>query len=191
MKVYVITSGEYSDYGIQAVTLNREKAELICAINNRNIRYSEDRSKIEEYDTDEIQCESIGDVGICYTAKFDYKALEIVYWGEPFYSFTRNEIKRGSIPLPGRRVYGSVTAGCLPLRGVAWHSHAGEVCCTVTFNPQRRSGIHLSASQSALLTAPPRGEPLECRSGLSGMRKALWGVSLWAPLYRAGGESCV
>lgn len=38
---------------------------------------------------------SIGDVGICYTAKFDYKALEIVYWGEPFYSFTRNEIKRG------------------------------------------------------------------------------------------------
>lgn len=51
MKVYVITAGEYSDYCIQAVTLNREKAELICAINNRNIRYSEDRSKIEEYDT--------------------------------------------------------------------------------------------------------------------------------------------
>lgn len=77
MKVYVITAGEYSDYCIQAVTLNREKAELICAINNRNIRYSEDQSKIEEYDTDEIQCESIGDVGICYTAKFDYKALEM------------------------------------------------------------------------------------------------------------------
>lgn len=75
MKVYVITAGEYSDYCIQAVTLNREKAELICAINNRNIRYSEDQSKIEEYDTDEIQCESIGDVGICYTAKFDYKVL--------------------------------------------------------------------------------------------------------------------
>lgn len=81
MKVYVITAGEYSDYCIQAVTLNREKAELICAINNRNIRYSEDQSKIEEYDTDEIQCESIGDVGICYTAEFDYKALENVYWG--------------------------------------------------------------------------------------------------------------
>lgn len=94
MKVYVITAGEYSDYCIQAVTLNREKAELICAINNRNIRYSEDQFKIEEHDTDEIQCESIGDVGICYTAKFDYKALENVYWGEPFYSFARNEIKR-------------------------------------------------------------------------------------------------
>ena len=26
MKVYVITAGEYSDYCIQAVTLNREKA---------------------------------------------------------------------------------------------------------------------------------------------------------------------
>ena len=67
MKVYVITAGEYSDYCIQAVTLNREKAELICAINNRNIRYSEDRSKIEEYDTDEIQCESIGDVGMLHS----------------------------------------------------------------------------------------------------------------------------
>lgn len=54
MKVYVITAGEYSDYCIQAVTLNREKAELICAINNRNIRYSEDRSKIEEYDRQSI-----------------------------------------------------------------------------------------------------------------------------------------
>lgn len=29
MKVYVITSGEYSAYGIRAVALSREKAELI------------------------------------------------------------------------------------------------------------------------------------------------------------------
>lgn len=34
MKVYVITSGEYSDYGIRAVALSREKAELICAMLN-------------------------------------------------------------------------------------------------------------------------------------------------------------
>lgn len=82
MKVYVITAGEYSDYCIQAVTLNRGKAELICAINNRNIRYSEDQSKIEEYDTDEIQCETHDDVGLCYNAKFNYKTLENTYWGQ-------------------------------------------------------------------------------------------------------------
>lgn len=95
MKAYVITSGEYSDYCILTVALSREKAEQICAMLNSQKRFYSDAVIIEEYDTDEIQCESIGDVGICYTAKFDYKALEIVYWGEPFYSFTRNEIKRG------------------------------------------------------------------------------------------------
>ena len=36
MKVYVITSGEYSDYCIRAIALSREKAELICAILNRS-----------------------------------------------------------------------------------------------------------------------------------------------------------
>lgn len=35
------------------------------------------------------------DVGLCYEAKFNYKTLENIYWGEPFYSFARNEIKRG------------------------------------------------------------------------------------------------
>ena len=95
MKVYVITSGEYSDYGIQAVALSREKAELICAmLNSPKIDYS-DATRIEEYDTDEIQCGVNEDVGLCYEAKFNYKTLENIYWDEPFYSFARNEIKRG------------------------------------------------------------------------------------------------
>lgn len=34
MKVYVITSGEYSDYCIRTVALSREKAEQICAMPN-------------------------------------------------------------------------------------------------------------------------------------------------------------
>ena len=34
MKVYVITSGEYSDYCIRTVALSREKAEQICAMLN-------------------------------------------------------------------------------------------------------------------------------------------------------------
>lgn len=57
MKVYVITSGEYSDYGIRAVALSREKAELICAMLNSTERYYSDVVTIEEYDTDEIQCD--------------------------------------------------------------------------------------------------------------------------------------
>ena len=95
MKVYVITSGEYSDYGIRAVALSREKAELICAMLNSEKRYYCDVATIEEYDTDELQCDANEDVGLCYEAWFNYKTLKNIYWGEPFYSFARNEIKRG------------------------------------------------------------------------------------------------
>ena len=95
MKVYVITSGEYSDYCIQTVALSREKAEQICAMMNSQKRYYSDAAIIEEYDTDEIQCETNEDVCLCYDAAFDYRTLENIYWCDPFYSFARNEIKRG------------------------------------------------------------------------------------------------
>ena len=65
MKVYVITSGEYSDYGIQTVALSREKAELICATLNSPKRDYSDAATIEEYDTDEIQCGVNEDIGLC------------------------------------------------------------------------------------------------------------------------------
>lgn len=53
MKVYVITNGEYSDYQICAVTLDKEQAELL------KIRYSDkyDTAYIEEYDTDDYKME--------------------------------------------------------------------------------------------------------------------------------------
>ena len=95
MKVYVITSGEYSSYGIRAVALSQEKAELICAMLNSEKRYYCDVATIEEYDTDEIQYETNEDVCLCYDAAFDYRTLENIYWCDPFYSFARNEIKRG------------------------------------------------------------------------------------------------
>lgn len=46
MKVYIITSGEYSDYAIDAVTLNKEEAEKMVNV------FPEER--IEEYDTDDF-----------------------------------------------------------------------------------------------------------------------------------------
>ena len=95
MKVYVITSGEYSDYCVNTVALTREKAEQICAMLNGSNGYRSDKATFEDYDTDEIQCESNEDVEFCYEAMFDYKTLRNVYWSEPFYSFASNEIKRG------------------------------------------------------------------------------------------------
>lgn len=73
MKVYVIAKGEYSDYSIYAVTLERKQAELL------KIRYSDewDEAYIEEYDTDEHKIE----------VREDYKPMWIV----EIYS---NEIRR-------------------------------------------------------------------------------------------------
>lgn len=47
MKIYIVTSGCYSDYGIDAVFLSKEKAEFYakhCAI-------KEDYPEVEEYET--------------------------------------------------------------------------------------------------------------------------------------------
>ena len=53
MIVYVITKGEYSDYGIEAVTLEKEKAEEL------RILYSDSwcDAMIETYDTDDYYVE--------------------------------------------------------------------------------------------------------------------------------------
>ena len=92
MKVYVITSGEYSDYCIRTVALSREKAEQICAMLNSEKRYYCDVATIEEYDTDELQCDANEDVGLCYEEAFNYKTLKNIYFDEPFYSFAKREI---------------------------------------------------------------------------------------------------
>ena len=52
MKVYVVTSGEYSDYSIDAVFIDEEKAKLYCAIHER------DYPIIEKFDTDDVKIES-------------------------------------------------------------------------------------------------------------------------------------
>ena len=91
MKVYVITSGEYSDYGICAVEIDRNRAECICATLNKDVFY--EKCEIEEYDTDDIQCDSNKKVMECYVAEFNYCTLDEVYMASPFISFERNEIK--------------------------------------------------------------------------------------------------
>lgn len=54
MIIYVVTSGEYSDYGIEAVFDNKEQAELYCATKEGH----SDPKYIEEYDTEEHHFDS-------------------------------------------------------------------------------------------------------------------------------------
>jgi hypothetical protein len=52
--VYVITSGEYSDYHIVAVCSNEEKADTLCDALNKNLDSSSNRVMVEEYEIDEV-----------------------------------------------------------------------------------------------------------------------------------------
>ena len=64
--VYIVTAGEYSDYRIEAVFLNEEKAEKYCSIKNRKSNYTNYR--IETYDTCDNDISFQND-RICYNDK--------------------------------------------------------------------------------------------------------------------------
>ena len=63
MKIYVVTSGEYSGYGIEGVFLDKHKAEIYCAKNN--VKYGDYR--IEEYESDDDEIE--GEIDIAWKYK--------------------------------------------------------------------------------------------------------------------------
>lgn len=55
MKVYIVTSGSYSDYHIDEVFTDRKQAYLYCAARNTGIN---GEYEVEEYDTDTSKLES-------------------------------------------------------------------------------------------------------------------------------------
>ena len=52
MKIYVVTQGEYSDYHIEGVTLDRQKAERWVELYNDSVGKYHDDAQIEEYESD-------------------------------------------------------------------------------------------------------------------------------------------
>lgn len=65
MKVYVVTSGSYSDYGIDKVFTDRAKAEEFCEWNTGWIG---DSSRIEEYETeDDLIVDKYYEIKVEYT----------------------------------------------------------------------------------------------------------------------------
>jgi ketol-acid reductoisomerase len=94
MKIYIVTSGSYSDYHIDEVFTNLEQAQLYCATRN-TAKYAD--YDIEEYDTDTCKLESQKPVKIIWKGNFvrnlDNKWSELckfLYHWETFE--TRNEI---------------------------------------------------------------------------------------------------
>lgn len=72
MKIYIVTSGCYSDYHIDAVFLEKEQAEYYCA------SYASDEANIEEYDTDDHAVECKKSVYKHWEATFDDAGLRNV-----------------------------------------------------------------------------------------------------------------
>lgn len=95
MKVYVITSGEYSDYKIETVTLDRDKAEQICATINERLIESKlygDTASIEEYNTDEYEIDSDWAVGNLYALNAKYSKISKHHISRPILTFMRKDI---------------------------------------------------------------------------------------------------
>ena len=52
-EIYVVTSGEYSDYGIVKIFENIEDAEQFCAVHNDNMKPHDDGYRLELYSLSE------------------------------------------------------------------------------------------------------------------------------------------
>lgn len=83
MTIYVVTSGEYSDYGINAVFTSREQAELYCATHNDNSKYGY-QCEVEEYEADTPVLEGKVYHGIRFTtSKKRVEYTENIYSARP------------------------------------------------------------------------------------------------------------
>lgn len=82
MKVYIITSGEYSGYMIEEVFTDRETAELYCAIH--------EDCQIEEFNTDTVKLEgkvyrAVKFYGHKYLSKQEWVFKKDIDWVEQIY----------------------------------------------------------------------------------------------------------
>lgn len=84
MKIYVITSGMYSDYGIEAIFLDKEKAENYVKYHGSGGYYG-DLPSIEEWDTsdEEYQMQADGHYVVSYS--------ECIWVGSGKNEYPRNE----------------------------------------------------------------------------------------------------
>lgn len=92
MKVYVITKGEYSDYMICDVTLDKEQAELL----KREYSDRWEEACIEEYDIDRYKIEVSEDYKPMWNVEFCRNEISRCY------AFTGDNVKHGTVHNVGR-----------------------------------------------------------------------------------------
>lgn len=70
MKVYIVTSGTYSDYHIDGVFIDRKMAEVFCAVHHDADDMFDD-IRIEEYDTDDYLVTFRSEANLRYEVRID------------------------------------------------------------------------------------------------------------------------
>ena len=86
MEVFIIAQGEYSDYAIRAVSLDKDDAERKCALLNSNVRCNE-YCEVEEYDTDDMAVDTVEEVKKKFEMSVDGKTGEITWFSELYLTF--------------------------------------------------------------------------------------------------------
>lgn len=92
MKVYVVTNGEYSDYHICEVFLDKRKAELYCATRNKGKDCFGYYYAIEEYNTHDDKINAKDDKTV-YTYDFNRAYVHYGHKQEPIIMFERDARK--------------------------------------------------------------------------------------------------
>ena len=96
MIVYIVTAGEYSDYHIERVFLDRKKAEQYVALQNRNFEwYDYDNWNIEEEET--FDDNLVGETKVRYLYTFYYENDKVERYSEPrIVGFNEKEVRKAS-----------------------------------------------------------------------------------------------
>lgn len=96
MIVYIVTAGEYSDYHIERVFLDRKKAEQYVALQHRNSEwYTYDTWNIEEEET--FDDNLVGETEVRYLYTFYYENDKVERYSEPrIVGFNEKEVRKAS-----------------------------------------------------------------------------------------------
>lgn len=73
-KIYIITSGDYSEYGIEAVFTDKHEAEKYCAFYNDEVSYEK---RIEEYIADKETIETERQIVYQYFGYYDFSTAKM------------------------------------------------------------------------------------------------------------------
>lgn len=84
MKIYIVTSGEYSDYGIRAVFTDQRKAELYCALHESKF----DHHMVEEWETEYVVTKTNAKVMKIVDARVDNDGS--IYINDRVFTFEKN-----------------------------------------------------------------------------------------------------